>query len=72
LKAAQQQDANWILTEEVYAGGHLTAQNARDFSTRTALENELVRLQVANLDMQRLLDGEPIELWRWPAAFADR
>ncbi len=54
----------WVLTTEVHLSGEFQERYSAYFSTRSELEEELGRRQVGNLDQQRLLDGQPITVWR--------
>jgi hypothetical protein len=57
-------DQRWILNEEHYDdGGALQHSNVVSFGSRDELESELARLDLSNLERQRLLDGETITLW---------
>jgi hypothetical protein len=56
---------DWVLTTEVHLSGEFQERHSTRFATRSELEEELGRRDVGNLDQQRLLDGEPITVWRY-------
>jgi len=53
----------WTLMTEVCVNGEVRERLSRQFDRRSALEDELGRRYVGNLDQQRLLDGESITVW---------
>jgi hypothetical protein len=54
----------WTLQEEHYdSQGVLEHWNAEILGSRAELEAELSRLDLSNMDRQRLLDGETVTLW---------
>lgn len=58
-------DPGWTLLEEHYdERGVLEYSNVVSFDNRTQAEAELGRLELSNLEQQRLLDGETITLWQ--------
>jgi hypothetical protein len=55
----------WTLLEEHYDDkGVLEYSNVASFESRAEAEAELSRLDLSNLEQQRLLDGETITLWQ--------
>ena len=54
----------WTLPTEVYINGQVRERCNQQFGSRSAFEDELGRRYVGNLDQQRLLDGESIDVWR--------
>jgi hypothetical protein len=70
LKAAgagsgRSDDPLWTLLEEHYDDkGALEYSNVVSFASREEAELELSRLDLSNLEQQRLLDGETITLWQ--------
>jgi hypothetical protein len=55
----------WTLLEEHYdERGVLEFSNVVSFGSRAEAEAELSRLDLSNLEQQRLLDGETITLWQ--------
>jgi hypothetical protein len=55
----------WTLLEEHYDDhGVLEFSNVVSFHSRAEAEAELGRLDLSNLEQQRLLDGETITLWQ--------
>jgi hypothetical protein len=58
-------DPLWTLLEEHYDDeGVLEYSNVVSFGSRAEAEAELGRLDLSNLEQQRLLDGETITLWQ--------
>jgi len=57
-------DPLWTLLEEHYDDkGVLEYSNVVSFESREEAEAELGRLDLSNLEQQRMLDGETITLW---------
>jgi hypothetical protein len=58
-------ETGWTLLEEHYDDqGALEFSNVVSFRSRAEAEAELSRLDLSNLEQQRLLDGETITLWQ--------